>query len=129
MGRGGACCCDRSVCEWILRIGCVIAGLLGLGLVGCGLYMTFGPETATQDVQEFLKLASIADTFRLVVRFPWIIVIVGAVVFLGALASVLCMRTKFAQPFYCCFSTILYLCGALTVFMVVVMSLASQSVR
>ena len=43
--------------------------------------MTFGPETATQDVQEFLKLASIADTFRLVVRFPWIIVIVGAVVF------------------------------------------------
>ncbi len=76
------CCCDRKVCEWLLRIGNAMAALLGLLLLGCGLYLVFGPVTASNNLLEFLKLDKVPQSYGLLTRFPIVVVCIGAAIFL-----------------------------------------------
>jgi len=123
------CCCDRKLCEWLLRIGNALAALLGLLLLGCGLYLMFGPVNASNNLLEFLKLEQVPQSYALLTRFPIVVVCIGAAIFLLSAITFCVTGTSCGKCYYCVYSPLLMILSIAIAFAVVVLYLASKTIE
>jgi hypothetical protein len=106
-----------------------IAGLAGLFVLGCGLYLEFGGVDSESKLLEFLKLNDIDAIFNVVVRFPIWIMVLGTAVFLLALVSFFCTGSKCSKCFYVFYSSALLVCAIVIFFVCVVLRIAANTVE
>ena len=123
------CCLDRVACECVLKIMNAIAGMAGLFILGCGLYLEFGGVDSEDKLLEFLKLNDIDAVFNVVARFPIWIMVVGSAIFLLALISFFCTGSKCSKAFYCFYSSVLMVCAIAIFFVVIVLRVAANTVE